>query len=219
MLLLAIIEKDELATLVRSMTPLRIAIDGRRGRSVTLREPDLVELVPDRGLRLRGDAHIMWDVAGVGLGVRVQAWQVLLIPKVAPAPSGNAGGRRVLLLEPLVEELDLKLVPSFLDDKLASAIRDGIAQAQGRLAWDFARALTKRVPLPAERMETGGAPLHALQLEATDGMVAISDRELRLAVRYEARLETRGSRAVVAKPGEAPRSRSAPMSTNGAVRG
>jgi hypothetical protein len=190
MILSAIITKDDLSALIASLMPLRIAIDERRGRSVTLSRPSLIELVPDQGLRLRGSAQIAWDALGVPIPVTLQTWQALLIPKIV-VPHGS-GRTRILAFEPIIEELDLKLVPGFLDDKIADAIQEGIEEHKHKLAWDFSRALSKRLPLPA-RM--GPA---MFEIAATEGRVQVTDKELRLAVRFEARIEKMKSAAVAA---------------------
>jgi hypothetical protein len=192
MLLTAVVTKAELVALIGSVTPLRFTIDERRGRTVTLGRPH-VELSPGEGLRLRGQARIAWDVAGVGIPVTIQAWQVLLVPRIA-----TRGRSRVLSFEPVIEELDLKLVPGFLDDKIADAISEGIAQNRHKLAWDFARTLSKRLPLSAKI-----APARAFEIQAIDGAVAITEEELRLTVRFEARFE---KRSAVTADEQAPRS-------------
>jgi hypothetical protein len=180
MLLTAVVTKAELAALIDSFTPLRITIDDRRGRTVTLGRPAL-ELVPGHGLRLRGDARIAWDVAGVPLPVTIQAWQLLLVPRIAAR-----GRSRLLAFDPVVEELDLKRVPGFLDDKIADAITDGIAQNRGKLAWDFSRTLSKRLALPARV-----APAGVFEIMAVAGGVAVTENDLTLQVRFEARVEKR----------------------------
>jgi hypothetical protein len=187
MLVTAAVSKAELVTLVEAMTPLRLAIDERRGRTITLGRPR-IELVPDRGIRLRSDARITWDVAGVGVPITLKAWQLLLVPRIADG---------ALALEPLIEALDLKGIPSFLDDKIADAIKGGIAQNRHKLAWSFARALSKRWPLPA-RIGAG-----AFQLVATDGAALVTAEDVRLTIRFVAAVE---------RPEQAPRSRRTPTS-------
>jgi hypothetical protein len=184
MILTAVVTKAELVNLIESLTPLRIVIDERRGRSVTIGRPK-VELVAGQGLRLRGDARVAWDVAGVAIPVTIQAWQLLLVPRVVPKP-----GTRVLAFEPIVEELDLKLVPGFLDGKIAGAIRDGIAQNRDRLAWNFARTLSKRLALPARI-----APAKSFEIRAVEGGVAVTESDVRLDILFEAKIETREVKA------------------------
>jgi hypothetical protein len=175
MLLTAVVTKDELVRLVESITPLTITIDARRSRSITLGRPSL-ELVDGRGLRFRGDARIAWDVAGVNIPVTLQAWQLLLVPRLIPRNRS-----KVLAFEPIVEELDLKLVPSLFDDKIANAIRGAVAENRDRIAWDFARSLSKRWPLSAKI-----CPPKFFELAVADGDIAITPNEVRLAVRLEA---------------------------------
>lgn len=175
----AVVTKDELASIVSSLTPLKITIDERRGRAVTLGRPSTISLVPNQGIRIRGDARVQWDTLGVSIPVTLQAWQVLLIPRVI-----SRGRSQVLSLDPVVEELDLKGVPSLFDGKIASAIRDGIAQNRGRLAWDFARTLSSRLPMPSRV-----APVRAFEIMAIDGGVSVTETELRLAIRFGTRVE------------------------------
>jgi len=174
--LTALVSRDELVALVRSVSPLRIAVDERRGRAVTLVVAD-VELVPSRGLRVRGNARVVWDVAGVPITVTLQSWQAMLVPRVSQ--------RRALVLEPVLEDLDLKNVPAFLDGKIGDALRDGIADHRDRLAWGFARALSKRWPLPLR------TSLDAFALEVVDGSVTVDTNEIRLSVRFAAAFDRR----------------------------
>jgi hypothetical protein len=177
MLLTAAVTKAEVAALVERLTPLRISIDERRGRSITLGRPRL-ELVPNAGLRLRGDARLTWDVAGVAILVTLQAWQLLLVPRIVNRDSGRA-----LAFEPVVEVLDLKGVPGFLDDKIAKVLGDALAQNRGKLVWELARKLSKRFALPAR---IGGG---AFALRAVDGAVGVSEDDVKLTIRFEADVE------------------------------
>jgi hypothetical protein len=179
MLLAVVVTKDELVALVEAITPLRVTIDERRGRAVTLGRPRAVYLVPDHGLRVRGDARIVWDVAGVGITIAIPTWQMMLVPQIAAR-----GRSRVLAFDPIVEALEMKLVPGFLDGKIADVLRDGIAQSRRKLAWDFSRTLSKRLTLPARI-----GPTRLFEIAATDGTVTVTDREVRLTVTLEARVE------------------------------
>lgn len=174
MLVTAVVTKTELVRLVESLTPLRVVIDVKRGRGLTLNRPS-VELVPGRGLRLRGDARVDWDIAGVPLSVTIQVWQLLLVPRVVARAQ-----TRVLAFEPVIEELDLKLVPGFVDDKIAGTIRGFIAHNRDKIAWDFARTFTKHFDLP-KRLQ----PAKAFDLKSTEGGVAVTAADLRLDVLFE----------------------------------
>lgn len=183
MLLTAAITKREIASLVEALTPLSVSLDERRGRSITLGRPRL-ELVPNAGLRLRGDARLTWDVAGVAIPVTLQAWQVLLVPRFVTRESGRA-----LAFEPAIEVLDLKRVPGFLDDKIARALGDAIAQNRGKLAWELGRALGKQLALP---VRMGGG---VLGLTVADGAVAVTEVDVKLTLRFEAQVKLEGGGA------------------------
>lgn len=186
----AIIPGTDLARLVESITPFRVTIDEERGRAVTLDRPTL-ELVSGEGIRLRGSGHVSWDFAHVPIPVRVNAWQFLFVPRVA-----SHGGSHVLSLEPRLEELDVRLVPGLVDEKIADAIRRAIARNQNRLAWDFGRTLSRRLPLPATV-----SPTSTFTIFPVGGEASVNVREVQLVLRFEARfeLEPEPERAEVAE--------------------
>lgn len=177
MLLTAEVKKAELIALVESMTPLRLAIDGARGRSLTIGRPQL-SLVPGRGVRLRGTARLAWEALGISVPVTLQGWQLLLVPKVL-----SRGAARMLAFEPVIEELGLKLVPGFVGDKITDTISDWVRRYQTKLAWTFSRTLTRRWPL-SPRI----TPHEAFEIEAMAGEVTVTEEELRFSVRFEARV-------------------------------
>src|SRR5688572_12850995 len=183
MLITAVITKDELTELVSSLTPLRINIDERRGRALKVSRPQL-ELVPGRGLRLAGDARVTWDVVGVPIQITIQTWAVMFCPRIVVR-----GRSHLLVFDPVLEALDLKRVPSFLDDAIVNAIMAGLAQSRDRLAWDFTRALSKRVMLPP-RIE----PIKALEIGTSLGSAEVTADELRLTVELAFRADKRVTR-------------------------
>jgi hypothetical protein len=179
MRLVAVVPKEDLIDLIEAFTPMRIVIDERHDRTVTLGRPKSVELVPDRGLRIRGDAHIMWDVAGVPIPLTVKEWQVLLVPRVV-----RRGRTKVLALEPIIEQFDLKRVPGFIDDRIADTLREDVESQRDKLAWNFARTLSKRLRLP---LKIG--PARHFEIMAVDAGISVTETELRLAVSFETRVE------------------------------
>jgi hypothetical protein len=174
----AIVPKTDLCRLIDSITPLRVTVDEQRGRVISLSRPT-VELVPGRGLRLRGTARVVWDFALVPIPVTVNKWQLLFVPRVESTDSVH-----VLRFEPELEELEVKLVPGFVDEKIADSIRGAIAKIRERLAWNFARTLSKRLPLPAKI-----SPRSTFEIFPIGGDVSVDDRELQLMLRFEARFE------------------------------
>ena len=180
MILDATVTKNEIQALIAALTPLRISIDERRGRSVTLGRPELA-LVPSQGLRLRGDALLTWDVAGVSIPITIQAWQVLLVPRVMTRETVRA-----IVFDPFLEELDLKHVPALVCGKITASMRDAVGQSRGKLAWSFSHVLSRQLALP-NRLGAG-----SLAFVATDAEVSVTTDVLRFALRLEA--------AIVAKP-------------------
>jgi hypothetical protein len=188
----AVIPRADLARLVASITPFRVILDEERGRAVTLEHPT-IELVPGRGIRLRGRGVVSWDLALVSVPVQVNAWKLLLVPRVA-----SRGGSHIVSLEPVLEELDLKSVPGLVDEKLAAGVRRAITEHRDRLAWDLGRTLSKSLPLPATV-----APKGVLAIVPLGGEVAVDEREVRLTLRFDARFEAQsaGERRAVARTG------------------
>ena len=107
--------RDDLAGAIEEITPLRVTLGPRR--VITLGRPKSVELVRDAGLRVRGDARFTWEVGGLELPIVVRSWQLLLVPSLAPRE-----GRHVLAFDPVLEGLDFKSVPMFLDERIAASI-------------------------------------------------------------------------------------------------
>lgn len=196
MLLTADVPKAELVALVESLTPFRLALDQTRARSLTVGRPK-VTFVPGRGVRLTGNARVSWEVAGLTVPVNLQGWQILLVPKVVTRPSTEGSSVQVLALEPVIEELGLRRVPAFVDDKIAETLRDWIGRKERRLAWSFARTLSRRLSLPARI-----TPSETFEIRATGGEVEVTAEALRFSVRFTAHIE-RGGRPVKRSPGAA----------------
>ena len=188
MLLNAVASQNEIQALIDALIPIRISVDERRGRTIVLGRAH-VELVPGHGLRLRGDARIEWDVAGVSIPVTLDAWQLLLVPRVT-----TRDGARVLAFDPTLEALDLKHAPAFLNGKITAAIRDIMSANEGKLAWRFARSLSRQLALP-NRLRAG-----LLSLAATDASVNVTSTSLTLSVTLETAIVAKAPPAPVSAP-------------------
>jgi hypothetical protein len=173
----AVVPRTDLARLVASLMPFRANLGEGGGRAVTV-ESATLDLVSGRGIRLRGSAALSWDLALVRIPVRVTRFQLLLVPRVE-APNGS----HVLSLEPQVEELDVTSTPGLVDEKVAAAIRGWITGHRDRLAWDFGRALSKRLPFPENL-----SPAGTFVLVPVGGEASVSESELRFMFRFEADL-------------------------------
>jgi hypothetical protein len=177
MQLCAILTKDDLASAIEQITPLRVAIRPRR--VITLGRPSKVELVPGAGLRVRGDARFTWDVGGITIPVTLRAWQILLVPSFVARNRGH-----VLAFDPVLENLDFKRVPMFLDGRIAEAINDGLAAQKNKLSWDFERTLTLVRGLPDKV-----SPAGEMTLAPTGGTVTVTATDVRLTLDFGFRVQ------------------------------
>jgi len=169
MQLCAIVTKDDLTSVVEQLTPLRVAVRPRR--VITLGRPTKVDLVAGAGLRVRGDARFTWDVGGLTIPVTLRSWQIMLVPAFVAAPDGG----HLLAFDPVLEELDLKNVPMFLDGRIAEAIKGGLAAQKGKLAWDFEKQLGITRSLPHQISPAGD-----VTLSPNGGTVTVTATEMRL---------------------------------------
>jgi hypothetical protein len=182
----AVVTRDDLVALLDQVAPVRVSLGARGSRNALLGRPHKVELVRGAGIRLGGDARMTWDVAGVALPVALRAWQVLLVPSVLLHPATIKGARRrtyVLVFDPVLEVLDFRRVPGFLDDRIADAINDVLGAQRNRLAWNFTKTLSARLALPSRY-----APPGRFELAPVAGEVVVSDVELRFTVTFEAQV-------------------------------
>lgn len=173
MQLTATVSKDEIIRLVRELTPLRI--DLGRTRSVSFGTPEVIELVEGTGLRVRGNARMIWEVAGLPLPVSLRAWQLLLAPSVVIRDE-----TLVLVFDPVLEALDFKRVPGFFDERIASAINEGVATQRRKLAWNVSRGLSWEWPLPKRVV-----PGKTVEITPTSASVTVTATELRVDVAFD----------------------------------
>jgi hypothetical protein len=168
--------KAEIDRVADELTPL--TIDLGRKRSVSFGRPALVELVPNTGLRVRGDAKMVWDFAGLTLPVTLRTWQILLVPSIA-----RREGSLFLAFDPVLEDLDFKRVPGFFDERIADAVNEGVASQRGRLSWNLARLVGSSTRLPA-RVSPGGS----FDLVPVAARVDVAAIELRIEIELDAQV-------------------------------
>lgn len=197
-----VVTRDELAALASELVPVRIVLG--QNNAVSFGRALAVELVPDTGIRIRGDARITWHVAGLAVQVVVRAWQILLRPTIA-----TRAGAPALAFDPVLEHLDLERVPYFLDDKIVEGVNDALAAQRQKLAWRFAERLGTTRALPAKM-----SPRGAFRIEAAAASVRVTAEELRFDVelkpelrldRPDASAVPASSRSPASRPGLAPR--------------
>jgi hypothetical protein len=172
MQLSAILTRDDITSAVEQLTPLRVAL--RSKRVISLGRPAKIELVAGAGLRMRGDARFGWDAYGITVPVTLRSWEVLLVPSIA-----SRNGHHVLAFDPVLERLDFKSVPRFLDGRIADAIGEGLAAQKTKLAWDFEEHLSLVRALP-DRLSPSGE----VRLGPTGGAVTVTEAEVRLTLDF-----------------------------------
>lgn len=170
------IAKEEIVRLAAEATPLKIDLGHKR--SVSFGRPELVELVPGTGLRIRGDAKMVWEVAGLTLPVTLRTWQLLLAPSIV-----RRDGMLVLAFDPVLEDLDFKGVPAAFDERIADAINEGVASQRNKLSWNLSKVLGSRSPIPA-RISPGGA----FEIAPVAARVEVAANELRIEIELDAQL-------------------------------
>ena len=186
MLLCAILTRKDLASAIEQITPLTVTL---RRSVISLGRPSTVELVAGAGLRVRGDARFTWDAFGLAVPVSLRSWQVLLVPSFA-----ERGGRNVLAFDPVLEALDFKSVPQFLDARITEAINEGLEAQKSVLAWEFEKHLSLVRCLP-ESVE----PPREIRFGPSGGHVAVTDSEVRLTLDFELQVSVRRDLAVHAR--------------------
>lgn len=174
MKLTVIITKGEIVGLVHELAPVRVDLALRR--SVAFGPPEKVELVAGSGLRIRGDARVVWKIAGLAVPVSVGAWQILLVPKVEIRE-----GALILAFDPSLELLELERTPGFLSERVADAINEGVSAQRPKLAWNVSRSLSRRFLL-SKRL----TPARTFAIGPTSASVAVSEAEVRVEASFEA---------------------------------
>ncbi len=174
----AVLTKDDLDAVATQLTPLRVELSRRPRRAISLARPSLVELVPGAGLRLRGSARIDWEVGGFAVPVVVRTYQFLLVPSVV-----TRNGVHVLAFEPILETLDFRRIPGFFDERVTTAINEGLASHQRKLAWNFSKTLSASLALPPKV-----APEGRFELLPTAAQVLVTASDVRMTVTFQCRV-------------------------------
>jgi hypothetical protein len=173
----AILSEEDVAGLVKQLTPVRVDLgtEASQSRWLHLGRPSSVTIVKGEGVRIVTRAKVQWSVSVLRVPFTLLNLQLLLRPRVV-SPDGETGrGRLVFQME--IEDADFEHVPEVIDRTITKAVNAELAGQP--LAWDFAAALSHRFPLPRTL-----APLEALALDASWGEVKITDSALMFAVSF-----------------------------------
>src|SRR4029079_3285925 len=137
-------------------------------RYIRIDPPELLEFVPQRGIRVETGAQLQWTVAGVALPFTIHSARLLLAPVAVE-------GRFKLIVT--LEEADLKNVPKLIDRSIVSHINARLAEKRDSISWNFIQTLTLRLALPATM-----SPLERFEMDATEAAVAIDDNALQVSL-------------------------------------
>lgn len=171
----AIITKDDFATVINQITPLRIHFDDddKTNRWLYLGHPTNIELVAEKGIRISCPAEIMWSVVGLNVPFRLHTLQVLMRPEIVAKPTGH-----ILVFNLELEEADFKGIPALVDHGIVKAVNAALAAQE--LAWDFTKTLTNTVKMP-KLLD----PIEALQIKVNWGKRRVDDEAVVLAVSFQ----------------------------------
>jgi hypothetical protein len=178
------LSREELVAAVQELTPMRVELSRRPRRVISFGRPSTIDLVAGAGLRIRGDARIEWELAGLAIPATLRAFQVLLVPSIVARE-----GAYVLAFDPVLEELDFRRIPGFFDERLVQAINEGLAAQRQKLAWNFSRTLSVDRALPAKI-----APPARFRLAPASAEVCVTSEALRLRIAFQSGV-TRGDAA------------------------
>jgi hypothetical protein len=168
----------DLTEALTSFTPLEIRLGDldNQERTLSIDRPLEVTLVAGRGLRIGTTARFTWTLAGLEVPVTVKAASLLLLPEIV-----TLEGREALRFLLVLESADLKLLPSFVDEKFVERVNEALTAEEARPTWKFLDTLTFGVDLP-ERLRSA----RKLELTARWGTVQVTDTALHFTVSYEA---------------------------------
>jgi len=168
----AIVTRDEFARAFDDICPAHVEID--EGRWIDFARPHSVDLIPERGIRVRTEARVLWTVIGIDVPITVIEAELFFLPKIV-----DRDGVPILSFEVTVGELDLKFIPHLLDAGVATKMNDVLAKAG--LEWDFMETLAWRFQLPKQL-----SPAESIHLHAKWAEVRITPEAVTLAVSFAA---------------------------------
>lgn len=178
----AMLHRDTIEELLSQLLPLKIPLDPRKPRWIEVSRPQHVGFVEGLGMRVATSAKVQWSVAGVPVGFTIRYVQLLIRPEVV---ADELGGK--LVFRVLVEDADLKGIPSAIDQGIVAKVNERLAVVGDRIGWDFGKTLRRHIPLP-ETMR----PVEAYQMRAEEGAIEIGPDFLRFSIYLPSRFKREG---------------------------
>jgi hypothetical protein len=178
----AILHRDTIEELLGQLLPLKIPLDTKRPRWIEVERPDHVGFVEGVGLRVATSARVQWTVAAVPIGFVIRYVQLLIRPEVV---ADELGGK--LLFRMLVEDADLKGLPSAIDQGIVAKVNERLAIIGDRIGWNFGKTLRRSFALPPAMR-----PVEAYEMRAQEGSVEVGPDFLRLSLYVPSRFRRKG---------------------------
>jgi len=179
----ATLHRDTIQELLAQLLPLKITLDPRRARWVEVERPEHVGFVEGVGLRVATSARVQWTVAGVPVGFTIRYVQLLIRPEIVPDEQGGK-----LLFRVVVEDADLKGIPSAVDQVIVAKVNERLAAVGDRIGWDFGKTLRRSIPLPKTMR-----PVESYQMRAQEAAAAVGADFMRLSLYVPSRFKREGS--------------------------
>lgn len=171
----ALVSQTDLREFFRSGIPFALVLE--KGK-VELNEVTLLEIIPQKGIRLEVQGDIEWTVWGIEVPVHFERIRVMLTPKMVKKDE-----RTQLGFDVEVEDMDAKYVPDAVDRYTAERVNTALVTAT-LPTWDFQDTLDFAFKLPPAVLSS-----NTVILRAIDGTVCVENDGLHLAVELVARLE------------------------------
>lgn len=141
------VHRDELAKAIHDFLPMRLTLGDQEGDDPTWFEIEAVEtmtFLPGHGLGLTCRAQVHYPIPVLPSTFTVNHLSLEVVPAIDPSPEGA-----VLAFRVSVAAIDVAYLPGFVDRMVAGEINDALTRNAATIAWNFTRALTRRIQLPA----------------------------------------------------------------------
>jgi hypothetical protein len=181
------LSRASIAKVIHDFAPVRIHLtptDEDRNY-IELEEPTVIQMVPDRGVRVVCSGRVRYALGPVALPLSMRRLSVLLVPEIVR----GRRGRPALGFGIEIEDSDLELVPGLIEGAIAHRVNPALTPTVSPLRFELGEALTKAFQLP-ERLE----PLDTFGIKARDASIAIDEEGLTLSIALELNIRRRKER-------------------------
>lgn len=161
--------------LLNQLLPLTIDLapeDDDDTRHIHIEQPHHVDFLVSEGLRVHTSAHIRWKAAGVSIPATLKNVELMLRPQIASDERGNR-----LLFRPSIEHADFKLLPAFVDRRIATRVNQALEAETDRLSWHIDESFARSVPM-TKRLQ----PVTSFDLHVDGASVEVFDDALVLKI-------------------------------------